>query len=61
MYLIFSLCLSRPHLIIFYHVMNLWKLTQPDCISLVPLAALCYLSWPMIDTSKTLVSGEREK
>ena len=36
-------------LIIFYYVLNLWRLRRPDFIPLALLASDFYLSWPGVD------------
>ena len=42
--LIFFICPSVTLLIIFYYVMNLWRLSRPDFIPLALLASEFYLS-----------------
>ena len=42
--LIFFICPSVTLLIIFYYVMNLWRLRRPDFIPLALLASDFYLS-----------------
>ena len=51
----------EPPLILFFHVMNLWRLTRPDCIPLAPLASDFY--WSLANGrhyQETGVSGERD-
>ena len=44
----------EPPLILFIHVMNLWRLTRRDCIPLAPQPLTSPGVWPMGDTSKGL-------
>ena len=48
--MIFFICPSGTLLIIFYYVLNLWRLRRPDFIPLALLASdFFYLSWPGVD------------